>query len=169
MATFLRAAGPSRTGRLARDLVFAALAVTVIAMSADVRMPMALPGHRGLIWLTVLVTTALVTRTRATVVAVGAGATLATLVLQLPPGPWAGLRYVAAALLLCAVAATGSRWLVAVAAAPIHLVALAGSSEGAGMLDKVLFHLGFGLVAGLLGWAIASVLDRAARPRAGRS
>jgi hypothetical protein len=59
------------------------------------------------------------------------------------------------------------RWLLAIAAAPIHLVALAGSivallgggylftSASVGLAEKAVFHLGFGLVAGLLGWAVA--------------
>ncbi|TDH46946.1 hypothetical protein E2F47_26855 [Mycobacterium eburneum] len=165
--------------RWAREVVFPVLAVVVIVAYADLRIPMGLPGHRGLIWLTLLVAVALTTRRREKVLAVGAGATAATLLLQLAPGPADSARYLAAAVLLYAVAAAPvarrRRWLLALAAAPIHLVALAGSVAAllggghllalasVGMTDRVLFHLGFGLVAGLLGWAIALGLHRGGR------
>ncbi|MEZ0365463.1 hypothetical protein ACAG26_17415 [Mycobacterium sp. pUA109] len=165
--------------RWAREVVFPVLAVAVIVGYADLRIPMGLPGHRGLIWLTLLVAVALTTRRRETVLAVGAGSTVASLLLHLAPGPADSARYLAAAVLLYAVAAAPvvrrRRWLVALAAAPIHLVALAGSLApmlggghllvlaSAGMTERVLFHLGFGLVAGLLGWAIAFGLDRGRR------
>lgn len=163
---------------LAREVGFPVLAFAVIVASADIRIPMGLPGHRGLVWLTLLVTVALVTRTRETVVAVGAASTMATLILDVAHGA-GGLagsaRYLAAAVMLYAVAATPiarrRRWLIAFAAAPIHLVALAGSvaaliSGGymlalvsVGMTEKVLFHLGFGLAAGLLAWVLAFGMD----------
>ncbi len=152
------------------------LAVGVIVAYADIRIPMGLPGHRGLVWLTLLVAVVLVTHRRATVVAVGAAATIATLAIRIPTGAAAAaagsMRYLAAAILLYAVAAAPMvrrrRWLIVLAAAPIHLVALADSVAvllgrgylftlvSNGMVEKVLFHLGFGLAAGLLGWAIAS-------------
>ncbi|QLL09951.1 hypothetical protein [Mycobacterium vicinigordonae] len=144
----------SAASKLVRELVFPILGVAAIVGYADVRIPMGLPGHRGLIWLTLLVAVALATQRRATVIAVGAAATVATLAM---PG---STRYLAAAVLLYAVATTVWRsrhrgcW-VALAAAPIHLVALAG---GAWPTEKVWLHLGFGLIAGLLGWAIASVI-----------
>jgi hypothetical protein len=157
------------------------LAVVVIVGYADVRVAMGLPGHRGLIWLTLLVTVALATHRRATVLAVGTGATVATFALQLPTAGAGSARYLAAAILLYAVmgAAVVRRreWLVVLAAAPIHLVALADSVTAllgrgypsvlltAGMAEKLLFHLGFGLAAGALGWAIASTLTGAARTR----
>ncbi|OBJ55085.1 hypothetical protein A9W95_15620 [Mycobacterium sp. 1423905.2] len=163
----MRTASWPAAGRLlAREAGFPGLAVVAIVASADVRMPMALPGHRALLWLTMLVATALVTRARCAVLAAGAGATVATAALQLAPGPWASARYLAAAVLLCGVSAVGRRWLIAVAAAPIHLVALAGAAVDA---DKVVFHLGFGFAAGVLGWAVAAAVDRAARPMDGRS
>lgn len=159
---------------LARDVLFPAAAAAVIALSADVRMPLGLPGHRGLVWLTLLVAVALTARRPQTVLAVGAASTVATVWLQSGPGLWAGLRYLGAAALLCLLttspAVRARRWLVAMAAAPIHLVALGvplamwliGSHALAGIGEKALFHLGFGLVAGVLGWAIAAVIDRAA-------
>jgi hypothetical protein len=161
---------------LAREVIFPAAAAAVIATCADVRMPLALPGHRGLVWLTLLVAVALVTRKPPTVLAVGAASTVATLLLQSGPGPWASLRYLGAAALLYLLTASPAirvrRWLIALAAAPIHLVALvvplttwliAGHAFGPAVIgEKALFHLGFGLVAGLLGWAIAASIDRAA-------
>lgn len=160
---------------LAREVGFAVLAVVVVVVSADIRIPIGLPGHRGLVWLSLLVAVALVTRRRETVVAVGMASTIATLMLHVAPGPWGSGRYLAAAFLLYAVAsapvARRRRWLIVLAAAPIHLVALAGSVAAllgggylfalvsVGMAEKVLFHLGFGLLAGLLGWAVACGVD----------
>ncbi|OBK97186.1 hypothetical protein A5645_01300 [Mycobacterium asiaticum] len=139
-------------------MLFPLLAVVVIAGYADIRIPMGLPGHRGLIWLTMLVAVVLTTRRRSTVLAVGVAATLAAVSLHPPMG---GTRYLAAAVLLYAVAGVAPRrqWLVVLAAAPIHLVALAGSMLVLpGLAEKVLCHLGFGLAAGALGWVMASVV-----------
>ncbi len=158
---------------LARDVVFPVAAAAVITLSSEMRMPLGLPGHRGLVWLTLLVAVALTARRPSTVLAVGAASTAATVLLQSGPGPGAGVRYLGAAALLCLLttnpAVRGRRWLVALAAAPIHLVALAvpittgliGGHHAAmmGIGDKALFHLGFGLVAGILGWAIAAAID----------
>ena len=160
---------------LAREVVFPAAAAAVIAMSADVRMPLGLPGHRGLVWLTLLVAVALTARRPQTVLAVGAASTVATALMQSGPGPWASARYLGAAALLCLLTSSAAvrsrRWLVALAAAPIHLVALVipittallGAHHFAmvSIGDKALFHLGFGLAAGILGWAMAAVIDRA--------
>jgi hypothetical protein len=160
----------------------------VIVASSDIRIPMGLPGHRGLVWLTLLVAVALATQRRLTVVAVGAASTIATFMIHLPtgagPAAAGSLRYLAAAILLYAVAASAvvrrQRWLIVLAAAPIHLVALADSIAvllgrgypfalaSPGMADKALFHLGFGLAAGLLGWAIASASAGFRRHRDGR-
>jgi hypothetical protein len=160
---------------LSREVGLPALATVVLIASADIRIPIGLPGHRGLVWLTLLVTVVLMTRVRQTVVAVGAASTVATALLHTSPGMWASARYLSAALLLYAVAflVTGHRrWVIALAAAPIHLVALAGAVSAGfrggylpafvspGLTEKALLHLGFGLVAGLLGWAIASSINR---------
>jgi len=168
---------PNTTGHaLAREVLFPAAATAVIALSADVRMPLGLPGHRGLVWLTLLVAVALTARRPQTVLAVGAASTAATVLLQSGPGPGGSIRYLGAAALLCLLtanaAARARRWLIALAAAPIHLVALTvpvatwlvGGHHfaPAGIGEKALFHLGFGLVAGALGWAIAAMIDRAA-------
>lgn len=167
---------------LAREVVFPAAAAVVITLSSDMRMPLGLPGHRDLVWLTLLVAVALTTRRPQTVLAVGAASTAATALLQSGPGPWAGVRYLGAApflyLLTTIPAVRCRRWLIALAAAPIHLVALAvpiatglfGGHHAAvvGIGDKALFHLGFGLVAGILGWVIAAAIDWAV-PETSRS
>lgn len=161
---------PANSVVVAREVGFPVLALLAIVVSLDARMPLGLPGHRGLVWLTLLVAVAMVTRTRPTVIAVGAGSTFAALMLHAGPGGHASLRYLAAAVLLYVVAGAPivreRRWLLAFAAAPIHLVALVGIQVWAGMAEKVLFHLGFGLVAGLLGWAIATGIDWGAPPLA---
>jgi hypothetical protein len=155
----------------AREVALPVLATALIVGYSDIRIPLGLPGHRGLIWLTLLVTVALVTRKRETVIVVGAVSTMAGMALHVAAGPWGSSRYLAAAVMLYAVAAVPvvrhRQWLLAVAAAPIHLVALAGSaatllgggylftSASVGLAEKAVFHLGFGLLAGLLGWAVA--------------
>ncbi|MGB3333280.1 MAG: hypothetical protein WBA79_10760 [Mycobacterium sp.] len=161
---------------LARDVVFPAAAALVITWASEMRMPLGLPGHRGLVWLTLLVAVTLTARRPQTVLAVGAASTAATVLLQSGPGPWAGVRYLGAAAFLYLLATNPAvrsrRWLIALAAAPIHLVALAvpiatgimgGHHAGmVGLGDKALYHLGFGLVAGLLGWVMAAAIDWAA-------
>lgn len=155
---------------LAREVLVPVLAVGAIVGAADIRIPLGLPGHRGLIWLTLLVVVVLTARRHQTVLAVGATSTVATLLLHAAPGPADSARYLAAAVLLYAVAAVARRrcWLVAIMAAPIHLVALAGwhlfTLASVGLTEKALFHLGFGLTAGLLGWAIAAGMDRGCSP-----
>lgn len=165
--TVLQTTKPAVTGWLfAREVMFPVLAVVLTVAYADIRSPIGLPGHRGLIWLTLLVAVTLTTRRRATVLAVGATSTAATMALQVMPSPVYCTRYLAAAVLLYAVtaAARNHRWAVALAAAPIHLVAFVGGNKGllasVALSDKALFHLGFGLAAGLLGWAIATGMDR---------
>lgn len=162
---------PVNVWLLLRQVVLPVSAVAAIVAYSDIRIPLGLPGHRGLVWLTLLVMVTLTARRRETVVAVGAAATVATFALHSAAGPAAGVRYVAAAVLLCAVATIPGvhrrPWLLATAAAPIHLVALGGSivaligrsyrsaSAWAGMTERVEFHLAFGLAAGLLGMVMA--------------
>ncbi|OBI39751.1 hypothetical protein [Mycobacterium colombiense] len=166
-----------------REVVFPLLAVAVIVVSTDVRIPLGLPGHRGLIWLTMLVAVALATARRETVLAVGAASWIAALPVHGLSDPLWSCRYLAAAVLLYAVAILPvvrvRRWLLAVAAAPIHLVALAGSvlswHSGAnlsawasnGMLERAGWHLVFGFAAGLLAWVVALGLGRPPSVRAG--
>jgi hypothetical protein len=161
---------------LGREVGLGVVAVTVIVASAEIRIPIGLPGHRGLIWLASLVATVLMTRHRESVIAVGGASTVLAQVLHVAPGVGPSARYLAAAVLLYAmsfVPAIGRRgWFIALAAAPIHLVALlnlsvAGLHRGLlvspltnGPSDKVLFHVAFGLVAGLIGWAVASTVNQ---------
>ncbi|OBH55826.1 hypothetical protein A5685_10290 [Mycobacterium colombiense] len=157
-----------------REVAFPLVAVAIIVASTDIRIPLGLPGHRGLIWLTMLVAVVLVTARRETVLAVGVAASIAALPMHGDP-LWSS-RYVGAAILLYAVASLPvvrvRRWLLAVVAAPIHLVALASSVfswhsgpvmsawASNGMLERAGWHLVFGLVAGLLAWAVALCLGR---------
>ncbi|OBB98625.1 hypothetical protein [Mycobacterium sp. 852002-40037_SCH5390672] len=159
-----------------REMAFPLLAVAIIVTSTDIRLPLGLPGHRGLIWLTLLVAVALVTARRETVLAVGTASSIAALPIHGLSDPLWSSRYVAAAALLYAVGSLPvvrrHRWLLAVGAAPIHLVALAcsvfswrtGATMSAwasnGMLDRVAGHLVFGLIAGLLAWVVALGLRR---------
>ncbi len=173
-----RSAGRDTTGLLfAREVAIPAMSVAAIVGSADIRIPIGLPGHRALIWLSLLVAVALVTRRRDTVIAVGAACTAATVMLHAGPSP--SVRYLAAAAMLYAVAGAPAvqrrPWLVVIAAAPIHLVAMAdpvaavirgGHLAGilsVGMGEKLQWHLVFGLAAGLLGWGLARGMGRLPR------
>ncbi|BBY40234.1 hypothetical protein MMAN_43680 [Mycobacterium mantenii] len=160
-----------------REVMLPLIAIGVIVASSDIRIPVGLPGHRGLIWLTVLVAVALVTARREAVLAVGAVSSIAALPMHGLSDPLWSSRYVAAAALLYAAGSLSvvwrRRWLLAVAAAPIHLVALmsslfswhAGPGMSAwasnGVLERAGWHLVFGFVAGLLAWVVALGLDRA--------
>ena len=169
---------PAAGSAAVREVALSVVAIAVIIASTDIRIPVGLPGHRGLVWLTVLVAVALVTPRRGAVLAVGAASSIASLPMHGLGDPlWSG-RYVAAAALLYAAGSLPvvwrRRWLLALAAAPIHLVALAsslfswhaGSGMSAwasnGMLERAGWHLVFGCVAGLLAWVVALGLDRAA-------
>ncbi|WP_232000764.1 hypothetical protein [Mycobacterium kyorinense] len=168
---------PAHGLAVAREVAFPLLAVALIVAYCDVRIPLGLPGHRGLVWLTLLVMVVVVTSRRETVIAVGAASTLATSAIGAAAGPCHGGQYVAAAVLLYAVAAVGAvrrrRWLLALSAAPIHLVALASSVvallgrgqlftfASVGMAERVAFHLTFGLIAGLLAWTLVCGMERA--------
>lgn len=154
-----------------RELGFPLLATAIIVASTDIRIPLGLPGHRGLVWLTLLVAVALVTVRRETVLAVGAAASTAALPMHGLSDPLWSSRYVAAAALLYAAACVpvvrARRWLLALAAAPIHLVALVSSVVAfhggghmsawvsTGILEKTFWHLVFGFLAGLLAWVVA--------------
>ena len=154
-----------------REAVFPLLAVATIVASTDIRIPLGLPGHRGLVWLTLLVAVALVTARRETVLAVGAASSIATLPMHGWSDPLWSSRYAAAAALLYAAGSLPAvrvrRWLLSVAAAPIHLVALVSSVFGLhagghlstwaanGLLEKAGWHLVFGFLAGLLAWVVA--------------
>ncbi len=150
-----------RARQVAREVAVPVAAVALIAATAEMRLPIGVPGHRGLIWLTLLVAVALTTRVRATVITVGAASAVTVLAVQ--GASWQGGRYLLAAVLLYLLAGTAAvqrrRWRLALAAAPIHLVAVAvptGLFGAAGVAAKVGGHLGFGLLAGVLGLLIAA-------------
>lgn len=152
--------GPAWARWAIREIAVPVVAGALIVATADVRLPIGLPGHRGLIWLTLLVVVAATSRVRATVIAVGVTATIGGLVAH--GASWEGGRYVVAASALALLAGTTAvrrrPWLLAVAAAPIHLVAVAvplGLAGAAGLTAKIVGHLIFGLAAGALGVSAA--------------
>lgn len=167
----------SRLRAAAPTVAVVVVAAAVVVLAADVRIPLQLPGHRGLLWLTALVAAALTTRrpgptTAAAVLAAGVVAVTGTG----NAGPLGVVPYVLAALALDALLAVGvfRRFplLLPLLAAPIHLVALvvpvlrsarvgvgpAGSLPG--LAPAALSHLVFGLAAGLLGAGIAYLARR---------
>ncbi|MBN9101929.1 MAG: hypothetical protein J0I49_28095 [Pseudonocardia sp.] len=147
-------------GASAARLALPVVAVAALAVESELRIPVGLPGHRGLLWLSVLVAVALIARPRGTATAVGAASSLVAI--GLGTDPTTALRYAAAAVLLDAAlsvpAVRRHPVLLALVAAPVHLVALATTVlHGTGVAtlgDKALFHLGFGLVAGSTGWGL---------------
>lgn len=91
--------------------------------------------------------------------ATAVGAASALLLTAYGATPVDALRYAAAAALLDAALAVPAvrRFPVVLAllAPPIHLVALAAPMlRGVPLADRALWHLGFGLVAGLLAWGV---------------
>lgn len=150
-----------RAARLALPLA----AVAAVAVESELRIPVGLPGHRGLWWLSVLVAVAMIARPRGTATAVGMASSLVAI--GMGTDPTTALRYAAAAVLLDAalmVPLVRRRpILLALLAAPIHLVALATpvlhGTGLAGLGDKALFHLAFGLFAGLIGWTLWTLRD----------
>ena len=148
------------------------LATGGIVLQQALHTPLQLPGHRGLVWLALLVAVRLGTRRAGLATAVGAASGLAIFGLGLSPnGAMGSLPYLAAAIAidgLAAVAFVRSHpWLLALAAAPIHLLALAdpvSRSLRVGvhptallqtMQTVIWWHLAFGLAAGVLGWGLA--------------
>ena len=150
-----------RVARLALPLV----AVAALAVESEVRIPVGLPGHRGLLWLSVLVAVALIARPRGTTTAVGVASSLVAI--GMGTDPTTALRYAAAAVLLDAALAVPvvrrRPFLLALLAAPVHLVALATPVlHGTGLAalgERALFHMGFGLLAGLVGWTLWKITD----------
>ncbi|WP_018334778.1 hypothetical protein [Actinomycetospora chiangmaiensis] len=145
----------------------AVVATAGIVAQADLRLALHAPGWRGVLWLGLLVGVAHVAPRPGTTTAVALLASASALLLGLvPQGPLGVVPYLAAAAALegIAVLAVVRRHpvLLAVAAAPIHLVALVvplGRSLAVGVTPAValagiggvvLLHLVFGLVAGLL-------------------
>lgn len=151
-------------------LALPVVAVAALAVESELRIPVGLPGHRGLLWLSVLVAVALIARPRGTATAVGTASSLVAIGLGVDPTM--ALRYAAAAVLLdAALSAPVVRRhpiLLAVVAAPVHLVALAtpvlhgtglATLGDPGIANKALLHLGFGLLAGLIGWTLWKLRD----------
>jgi hypothetical protein len=154
-----------------------ALATAGIIFQQELRAPLHLPGHRGLVWLSLLVAVRLVTKRPGPTAAVGgASAALAAGLGLAPDGPLSALTYLGAAVALDAVAllpgVRGHAWALAAAAAPVHLVALAtpiarslgvgvdASALAQGLGYVVLMHLVFGAGAGLFGWGLAAIWTR---------
>jgi hypothetical protein len=157
------------------------LATAGIVLQQELRTPLHVPGHRGLLWLSLLIAVRLVAGRPgpALAVAVASAGLCAALGLS-PDGPLGALPYVLAAGALDATALVpwlrGRAWPVVLAAAPVHLVALAvpvsqsllvGVAPAAlarGMGTVALLHLGFGAGAGLLGLGLARAWTAGRRP-----
>lgn len=155
-----------RHGLAARGALLCGVTVCAILVQAQIRSPIGVPGHRGLVWLTLLVAVLLLTGSPPAIAAVGL--TSAGLMAALGLGPQAVLPPAAAAVILAAVASAQwvhhRPWVIAVLAAPVHLVALvvplhrtltAGASMHPGMGSVITLYLLFGLAAGLAGWLLA--------------
>jgi hypothetical protein len=158
--------------RVTQTTALCLLATSGIVLQQALHAPLQLPGHRGLIWLTLLVAVRLGTSRTGLATAVGAASGLAIFALGLNPnGAIGALPYLVTAAAIDAVAATAllraRPWLLALAAAPIHLLALADPISRSlrvgvtptGLLETMqtvfYWHLAFGLAAGLLGWGLA--------------
>src|SRR5919206_137891 len=152
-----------RRGLAGRGALLCGVAVLAILVQAQLHSPIGIPGHRGLVWLTLLVAVLLFTSSPPATAAVGL--TSAGLMAALGLGPQAAIPPAAAAVILAAIASAGwvrhRPWLIAVLAAPVHLVALvmplhrmltAGAPMHSGMNSVIILYLVFGLAAGLAGW-----------------
>ena len=169
----------ARLRAVAPTAVLVAAAAAAVVVAADVRIPLHLPGHRGLLWLTALVAAALIARRPGPATAAGvlAGGTVAVVGIG-NGGALGAVPYVLAALLLDGALAAGvirrRPVLLVVLAAPIHLVALVVpiarsarvgvglSGSLPGLAPVALSHLAFGLAAGVIGGGVAYAV-RAAR------
>ena len=142
-----------RRGLAGRGALLCGVAVLAILVQAQFHSPIGIPGHRGLVWLTLLVAVLLFTSS--------------------PPAT--------AAVILAAIASAGwvrhRPWVVAVLAAPVHLVALvmplhrmltAGAPMHSGMNSVIMLYLVFGLAAGLAGWMLARLWSRGVSERSNR-
>lgn len=174
----LRMDGPSVAapvaGDITRPVIVCLGAVLVIVAQMAWRLPLGLPGHRGVLWMAALVVVALVAPRGATVgtgvTAAGVGGALGLIA----NGPLGFVPYVAAALLLelvmVAPVLRRHSWLVVPLASVIHLVGVivpvtkgwaVGVTAAAlahGLSGVAAFHLIFGLIGGGLGWLVARPL-----------
>lgn len=164
------------TAATTRSLVVALGAVGVIVAQMAWRLPLGIPGHRGLIWLAALVVVALMTPRGTTTVTGITAAGVAGALGLIASGPLGFVPYIGAALLLEAAVAwpvvKKHSWLVILLAAPIHLVGVivpvtkgwaVGVSPAAlahGLAGVAAFHLLFGLLGGALGWLVVRSLPR---------
>jgi hypothetical protein len=161
------------------------LAAAGIVVQQELRTPLHVPGHRGLLWLGLLVAVRLAARRPGPTLAVAVSSAALIAGLRLAPeGPLAPLPYVLAAALLDATALVPwlvrRPWIVAGLAAPIHLVALvvpawrsllvgvAPTALAQGMTSVAVLHLCFGAGAGLLGWGLAAAWGSLLGREAGR-
>jgi len=166
------ALGWALRGGAARTVALCLLATGGIVLQQALHAPLHLPGHRGLVWLALLIAVRLGSGRAGAATAVGAASGVLILGLGLSPNGLIGaLPYLAAAVAVDALAALklvrDHPWLLALAAAPIHLVALVvpmSRSLRVGVIPTALlqtmqtviwWHLAFGLAAGLLGWGLA--------------
>jgi hypothetical protein len=165
--------------------VLCAVATAGIVLQQEVRTPLHLPGHRGLLWLGLLVAVRLAAGRAGPALAVGAASAGLTAGLALSPdGPLGALPYLLGGAALDGAGllpgVRGRAWALAILAAPIHLVALLipvsrsllvgvdAAALAQGLTTVALLHLAFGLGAGLLGWALAAAW-RAGDGSTGRS
>jgi hypothetical protein len=161
--------------------VLCVLATAGVVLQQELRTPLHVPGHRGLLWLSLLVAVRVVARRPGPALAVGVASAGLTAALALSPdGPFGALPYVLAAGALDATALVPwlrrRAWPVVLAAAPVHLVALVvplsqsllvgvapmALAQGAG--GVALLHVGFGAAAGLLGLGLARAWTAGRRP-----
>jgi hypothetical protein len=149
-----------------RGALLCGITVVAVVVQAQLRSPIGVPGHRGLVWLTLLVAVLLFTGSPTATAAVGLSS--AGVIAALGLGPHAAVPPAAAAMILAAVASASwvrrRSWVVALLAAPVHLVALVvplhrdltvGTTVHPEMGSMVTLLLLFGLAAGLAGWGLA--------------
>ncbi|MBW0102561.1 hypothetical protein [Pseudonocardia sp. KRD291] len=163
-----------------RAVLLGLVTVVAIAVQAELRLPTGVPGHRGVLWLGLLVATALTARRAGVTTAVGLASAGVLLGTGIGPNGVLGVApYVLAAAAVDAVLLAGvvrrHPVLLAVLAAPIHLVALVvpltrslrvGVTLPAmlpGMTTVIALHVLFGLGAGLAGWGLSRAVTRAPR------
>ena len=169
---------------LPREAVVVLIGAALIVAAMAWRMPIGLPGHRGLIWMTALSAVALTARPGAAMLTGTAGAAIGLGLGLLTNGPFGLVPYVLAGAALDVVAARGRLarrpWLIVPAAGLAHLVALvvpiskalavgvAASALAHGMLTVALAHLGFGLAAGAIAYGAMRLAGSGGGRGAGR-
>jgi hypothetical protein len=154
-----------------RGALLCGVTVVAVVVQTQLRIPIGVPGHRGLVWLTLLVAVLLFTGSPPATAAVGL--TSAGLITALGLGPQAAVPPAAAAIILATVASAQwvrrRPWAIALLAAPVHLVALivplhrglmVGVTTHPEMESMITLYLLFGLAAGLGGWGLAKSWSR---------